>query len=206
MRRAIVYANQPSGQPLFRGDLLIGSDKLQDTGVLKLDAAGAGRQLVLVAHPAHADRPPGADPLDIRDVVDWLEPQLNLNLDRLRAEVRSRLVGLVSGFDGWTIAPGDENQMVFANCFDPSGPRDRRFRFNFRPQSAAVTLKRQLHVEPDQNWLLLYVSRIGDNNVTSPTQAIVKINGQQVGDFDVPGNWGGVDPQPLLVPVELAAR
>ena len=200
--RAIVYADKTTNSPLFRGELLIGSDKLQDTGALHFDAAGGGHQLVLVAHPAHGDRPPGADPLDIRDVVDWLEPQLNLNLDKLHAEVRSRLVGLVSGLDGWTIAPGDENQMIFANRFDPSGPRDRRFRFEFRPQAAAVTLKRELHIEPEQNWLLLYVSRIGDNPTTTPTQAIVKINGQQVGDFDVPGNWGGVDPQPLIVPVD----
>ena len=54
-------------------------------------------QLVIVSHPDSSDRPAGADPLDIRDVVDWLEPQLNLDLEKLRTEVRKRLPRSAAG-------------------------------------------------------------------------------------------------------------
>ena len=75
--------------------------------------------------------------------------------------------------------------MIFASRFDQSDPRNRRFHFEFRPKAPAITLSRSLAIEPDQNWLLLYVSRNQDNGTTTPTQAIVKIDGKQVADFDV---------------------
>jgi len=43
-----------------------------------------------VADAAETDRPPGADPLDIRDTLDWIEPVFLLNRDKLRAEVAKR--------------------------------------------------------------------------------------------------------------------
>jgi hypothetical protein len=189
--RAIVYADSASGTPLFRSNHLIGSSKDEDTGRLKLSPAADGHsQLVLVAHPAHADRPPGADPLDIRDVVDWLEPQLFLNLEKLRAEVRGRVVRQVPGLEGWTIEGGND-PLVFASRFDQNDPRNRRFYFEFRPRAGNVTLSRSLHIEPEQNWLLLYVTRNPDGGTTTPTQAIVRIDGKPVTEFDVPirANW-----------------
>ena len=158
--RAIVYAQKAEGQPLYRSDHLIGSDKVVDTGVLPLNAAVPDPQLVIVSHPDSSDRPAGADPLDIRDVVDWLEPQLNLDLEKLRAEVRSRLLRLLPGLGGLDRSPGA--RMVawsFANRWDAN---TQSFHFEFRPEAAAVTLTRSVRIEPDQNWLLLYVSRNAD--------------------------------------------
>jgi len=66
-----VYRDAVAGEPLFDRTFLRGSDPLIRTGML--DVAGAKR-LILVAEPAHHGRPEGADPLDIRDHVDWLLP------------------------------------------------------------------------------------------------------------------------------------
>ncbi len=58
-------------------------------------------------------------------------------------------------------------------------------------RAGKVTLSRSLHIEPEQNWLLLYVTRNPDAGTTTPTQAIVLIDGKPVTEFDVPvrANW-----------------
>ena len=106
--RALVYADNATGTPLFRSNFLIGFSKDEDTGRLKLTPTAEGHsQLVLVAHPAHVDRPPGSDPLDIRDVVDWLEPQLFLNLDKLRvAKCMAEPFVKFRDSEGWTLDGG----------------------------------------------------------------------------------------------------
>jgi len=87
--RAAVYLNAVDGEPLFQSALLIGSGKVVDTGALTLTDLDIGQQtLVLVVDAAHEDRPAGADPLDVRDHVDWLEPILLLDPVQLQAEVQ----------------------------------------------------------------------------------------------------------------------
>ena len=103
---------------------------MTDTGVLPLNAGVPDAQLVIVSHPDSADRPPGADPLDVRDVVDWLEPQLNLDLEKLRVEVHRQLPRLLPGLEGWTVAGGEDG----ACCSAPVGIiRRGRFTSNFDP-------------------------------------------------------------------------
>jgi hypothetical protein len=197
--RAIVYANQVEAEPLFRSKHLIGSEETVDTGSLAV-TGGKDAELILVAHPAHADRPEGADPFDIRDVVDWLEPQVNLDLNALRTDVRRRLMGLLPGWNGWTLSGGGDEKLVWLNRWDGANSRDRRFHLEFRPREASFTLTRKLTIEPDQNWLMLYADRNPDGNQTSPTQMIVRIDGKQAGDYaDLPARWQSTAPQVISV-------
>jgi hypothetical protein len=195
--RAIVYVNKVEGEGLFRSKHLIGSDEVADTGELAL--GGGATQLVLVAHPAHVDRPAGADPFDIRDVVDWLEPELKLDLGALRAAVRSRLGRVLPSFDGWTISGDDKDHITWLNRWDGVVPFMRQFYLEFRPAGASLTFSRTIHVEPEQNWLLIYASRNPDDHQTSPTEAIVQIDGHEVGHYDVPVRWD--IPSPLTIPI-----
>jgi hypothetical protein len=209
--RAIIYANKAEGEPLFRSKHLIGSSEAVDTGALPLSGS-AGAELILVAHPAHADRPEGADPFDIRDVVDWLEPQVNLDLGALRIEVRKRLERLLPGWEGWNVAGSDRDKMIWVNRWDGANSRDRRFHLECRPHEASLTLTRNLTLDADQNWLLLYATRNPDGGQTSPTQMIVRIDGKQLGDFEVPARWGATVPMAVAVdafhgrPVTLEVR
>jgi len=75
---AAIYLNDRSGKPIYESPLLIGSTQVYDTGDLSLQSDNApptGRQrLILVVHSKHKDRPANADPYDVRDHVNWLEP------------------------------------------------------------------------------------------------------------------------------------
>jgi hypothetical protein len=89
--RAVVAVNRSDATPLYRSKHIIGSGEVIDTGTLPLAGpTGGQKDLILVADAAETDRPPGADPLDIRDTLDWIEPVFLLNRDKLRAEVAKR--------------------------------------------------------------------------------------------------------------------
>ncbi len=89
--RAAVRVNSARGTSLYQSPHLVGSDQVVDTGVLKLAGPSKGQhRLVLVADGAVTDHPAGADPLDIRDTLDWLEPMILLDPAGLKAEVDRR--------------------------------------------------------------------------------------------------------------------
>jgi len=90
--RALVRVDDASGdKTLYASPLLIGSTRSHQTGVV--DVPPDAMTLHVVADPAHRERPSGADPLNIRDFVDWLEPELLLDLTVLMRSVSSVKTG-----------------------------------------------------------------------------------------------------------------
>jgi len=79
--RARIHLNSvETTRPLFQTAPIIGSQKVLDTGLLPLGQTTAGgRKLILVIDSQSDIGPPAADPLDIRDHADWLEPILELD-------------------------------------------------------------------------------------------------------------------------------
>jgi hypothetical protein len=77
-----------------------------------LDVAGLVR-VVLVTEFAHEDRPAGADPLDIRDQVCWLDPLVRLDLEGSgRAE---RVLALLGGVGDWELAGDGWRELQLAS-------------------------------------------------------------------------------------------
>ncbi|MCI0360943.1 MAG: NPCBM/NEW2 domain-containing protein [Planctomycetaceae bacterium] len=97
--RCRIAADEPRGQTLWDSGILLGSAEPKSTG--PIDVTGH-RRVVLITEFAHDDRPPAADPLDIRDQVVWLAPIVELDLDRsehLPAALVSAADWQVSGVD-----------------------------------------------------------------------------------------------------------
>ena len=87
---AKVYLNEASGTPVFQSKPLRGSQPAVSTGEIALVSGNsAARQLVLVVEDGGDAGGPSADPLDIGDHVDWLEPTLMLDPVKLRAAVKN---------------------------------------------------------------------------------------------------------------------
>jgi hypothetical protein len=80
-----VYVNG-GAEPRYKSPLLTGSSRAYDLGRVVL-AGDPPRTLSLVSAAAHNDRPPGADPFEIRDHVDWLEPIVELDRKALLAAI-----------------------------------------------------------------------------------------------------------------------
>lgn len=70
---------------------------------VELPGRQPGRVLQLTADPLNKSEPRGADPLDIRDAVDWLEPYLVLDEQAVRRELAERSMHLLPAWSQWTV-------------------------------------------------------------------------------------------------------
>lgn len=96
--RAKVFRDRVAGTPLFDSGLLRGHDDPARVGPLNVANA---KRLVLVNEFAHQDRPPGADPFDIRDHVDWLLPMITVG--GVEADRAGLVRRFVPGWQMWTL-------------------------------------------------------------------------------------------------------
>lgn len=92
------------GKPLFESPPIIGSSTTLDTGRLELRPSGPINRLVLECDSLPFDRPPNTDPLDVRDVFDWLEPLVELDPALLKAQLTKHAASLFVREHRWTIA------------------------------------------------------------------------------------------------------
>ncbi len=192
--RALITAGS---EPLFRSNLLIGSGRVADTGSLPLESRGQPLPLLLVADLAHADRPPGADPLDIRDSLDWLEPEVELDPGALRQEILRRAPRAIPAWQGFTVE-GSETPVEIVNRWEGADPRTLRARLEVAPLLKYLKLSRQAELGGDER-LLLGLSR---QQGRPPARVQVVVNGRPAGEFEAPERRGGVEPEAIPVPLE----
>ncbi|MGE0607980.1 MAG: hypothetical protein AB7O62_12870 [Pirellulales bacterium] len=195
--RVLMRQFQQPDRALFASELLIGTAAPVDTGELPLepDAAGTRRRLVLQADSVHSDRPADADPFDVRDLFDWLEPQLELDPNSLREEASRRAARMVSAWDGWTVE-GDSGLKLLPD-WEPS-PQGGTFGMAAFPGGPFLKLSRTFKVTEERPWLLLAVSRPAKSELA---RVRIQVEGQDAGTFDVPLRYPGFDPDPIAVPL-----
>jgi hypothetical protein len=158
------------------------------------------RRITFRTGMAHEGRPAGADPFDVRDLVNWYEPELRLDPAALESEVAIRRVSRLHGLIGWTLSPNDVASINLTNIVDNLDTRDPQFRLMAKTSDSFITPSRKVKVGANDRWLALVVSRFAEN--TSPTTLQIRIDGRVYGDFAVPIRQSLVDPEPMLVAVD----
>ncbi len=116
-----VYRDAVRGRPLWQGRFMRGSSSPVRVG--PLNVAGAKR-LVLVTDFAHEGRPAGADPLDVRDFVDWLMPLVTVDrasLPRLADDIAHWMPDKIEGHTDTPLVPGTKWHL-----HDPNRPQPKR--------------------------------------------------------------------------------
>jgi len=160
--RGAVHLDSTSSKPLYRSDLIVGSGKILDSGALKLPEPGSRpRRLVLLADAAHEDRPKGADPLDIRDSLNWIDPVIELDADRLTRAVGGAMSTFVSAWKDWTVSVSGKNDMPFYSQWDESIPSRARFVHALGSGGRRLTLSTRRKIGPKQRWLRIRVRQVG---------------------------------------------
>jgi len=90
--------------PKFQSDVLAGAEKMADAGTVRWDSLPSDAQLILEVDMAHKDRPEGADPFDIRDMTNWIEPRIELDGEKLRKAIDERTPQTILAWNGWDVA------------------------------------------------------------------------------------------------------
>jgi len=196
--RGLIYLDSTRGKPLYRSDLLVGSGRTLDTGALRLPSADSGRhKLILVADAAHANRPAGADPLDIRDTLDWIEPVLELDRNKLQAAVVSSVLNSVPAWKGWDVSLSGSKFVPLSSQWDASGTAAARFVHALDLAGRRLTLTSRTRIGPKQRWLKVRARQIGPP--VNPGRIEVRIDGRLAAYLPVCRR--GFD-TPFLVPLD----
>ena len=195
--RGKVYANRPGDKPLFQSKILIGSGEAVDTGLLDLrQAGGAAKSLVLVADPVLDDAPPGTDPLDIRDALDWFEPLLLLDRQKLREEVLRAGVRAIPAWQGWTAGIEGGGPVPLELRWDEPASPSARCVWTAATGKRTLTLAQQRQIAADDHFLLLeFRPLVAD---AAAGQVEVRVDGAAIARFDARGYGPGT---PLAVPL-----
>ncbi|MCH8924238.1 MAG: NPCBM/NEW2 domain-containing protein, partial [Planctomycetes bacterium] len=193
-------AEMTQRQALYQTPVLVGSQTVADTGNLTLPAlpAGARRSLILEVDPLHKGRPAGADPLDVRDTLDWLEPVLTLDVATLTVEVRQRFHRHIPAWNGWTIDAATAVAPQTSGYWDARAQQGSSFRFIVAPAGKSLVLSRRMTISPRQRWLTISTS---DPLPGTPNSKIeLRVDGAVMADYDVPPRLSGqLEPTPLAV-------
>ena len=193
--RASVHEGTAAAKPLWQSDFLIGTREPLDTGTLPLASGSAGpRTIVLVADTAHEGRPDAADPYDIRDIVDWLDPVVSLAAEGLATTVRERLSATMPAWRDWEVA-GDP---AIRTSIDPLAPAETPLPLRQSLAAGRETLlRRRLEVSADMPHLVVAVTR----TAASASRFEIRIDGKPVAAADVPERKAGGAVPPFVFPL-----
>jgi hypothetical protein len=160
--RLLIDSPQPNSppKPLYESPFIVGSRKITDTGALDVRGAkGPARQLILQVDDAHAGRPAGADPLDIRDLLNWFDPLLLLDPAMLKSQVHARAGSAVFAWRGWSLRAESDNAFSWSSIFDRSGDsRGARFLPTVRAERQPLILSRPMTPGASDEYLVIDVS------------------------------------------------
>ncbi|HVK79855.1 MAG TPA: NPCBM/NEW2 domain-containing protein, partial [Verrucomicrobiae bacterium] len=195
--RARVYANDITTAPLWESPFLVGSETVADLGTIALVGPAQGQKaLVLQVDAAHTGRPANADPLDVRDMTDWLDPWLELDPDVVRAEVAKRGEKLFATWQDWNVAISKDNQIAWQSYWNELNNSPGNYRLGIATRQQPLTLSRELKLSPGDNWLVVFANRATSSG--PPPKLEVRISGEAVAEYDVPHRHRGNEDQPPL--------
>jgi len=194
---------------LWSSGVLVGSARAAETGKLEIpnDAAKTGRRLVLIADAVVDGRPAGADPIDVRDSVDWLEPVLDLDQKVLREEIFSRFSRVIPSLIGWTIEPEVPDKPLLVARWDETNQLERAFRSQLALGTSRVELGRRATIDGRRGWFFAAASRLPKRQRVGGARLELLVDGASVAKFDVPRRLKGeASPQALSTPLSARVR
>jgi len=192
--RAALYQHQVNGRPLYRSELLIGSKHLAETGLVELRDDQPRDHLILEIDAAAHDHPAGADPLDIRDMANWLEPILLLQRDALQREVAQRLPTALPSWQSWQVDRQSEAAAETVLERDAGNDGHAGYRTLLQITGSPLTLHRIPPLNPAEPWLLLQVRRLSGTEKHGTIE--VRIDEKSVASAST-ADWA--DGKPVLV-------
>jgi len=180
--RARIFLGSASERPLYTSELLIGSKKVVDTGSIAIGAPAKGpKRLVLQADTAHRDRPPGSDPLNIRDKLNWLDPVIGLDPAALQDAVRREALEQLHAWKEWTVKFDKRGGYNWAGHFWRGKPPGRgRFVKMIRAEKHPLVLSREITVGPGDNWLTVDTGLFPEADTFRPVAVSLRIDNKEI--------------------------
>ncbi len=187
--RARVFLGSRNQKPLYTSDMLVGSTRTVDTGSIAIGPAGKDpRGLILQADIAHEGRPKGADPSNIRDKFNWLEPVIGFDKAKLQDTVLRQTVEQQRPWKGWTVKFDKRGGYTWTgHLHKDAGPAGRiRFAAMVRAEKHPLILSRQITIGPRDNWLTVDTGVFDDNGAYIPKAVSLRIGNDVIKPAKLP--------------------
>jgi len=183
--RVRIRREQGNAAPLFESPYLVGGAATAEIAPIDLPADLTGKDgLVLEVDAAHSGRPAGADPLDIRDLTNWLEPALIWNPEATAPKIRERVMHQMPAWQGWTLQGESDGAWSFVNLPEEERPRmPPIFRLAVAASQKPLILRREIQVRPEDRYLVIaaYAAKAGPPS----TKIEVRVDGESVVEEEV---------------------
>jgi S1-C subfamily serine protease len=195
--RARVFLGTTRSPPRWESPYLVGSAMEADLGTISLsEVPPNARQLILQVDAAHQGRPAGADPLDVRDMADWLDPVIELDPAGLQAEVAKRGVRQFAAWRDWQVSLQPDDVVQWNDYWNELDGAVGDFRLGVASRKSPIALRRELNLGTSDNWLVVFVNRAGSSG--APPRLEVRIAGEPVAEYEVPFRQRGSEDHPPL--------
>lgn len=148
--KAAVFADRVGEERLWESGFLRGGQPPVQTPAV---AVVGKKRLVLVADFGHEGRPRGADPFDIRDAVNWLDPMVEVEGSGTVQPIEQRLPQLREWNRGQRLREDFSTVPVWHR-------RIQRWTYALRPnRNEAIRLSRTVTLTPANAWLSISAGR-----------------------------------------------
>lgn len=187
--------------PLYQGPVLVGSGNVVDTGPLSINAPAEGnRRVVLQVDPVMSNRPAGADPFDIRDHANWIDPVVELDVSLLKQQIDSRVARLAPGWRGWDVKLEPGGQWKWVSFFAEAPANLGEYRAAVGVTGNALVLSSNRPLTDDDQWLVIDAVRTQPPG--SPCKLAVRIGASMSAEFELPMyDTSRSDYRPIVLPL-----
>lgn len=187
---------QQGERSLFESPPILASGQMVECGPLSLTASRA--RLTLVADAVVAGRPTGAEPFDIGDLFNWLEPIIEFDPTDLRREVEPQFVFAQPMLAGWNADPVSAGNWRLVNRFDESDVTTPCFRL-LATLDGPLTLTRDVAVGRERGEMILTLGRPGETSEKANIE--ISLDGRRVHREALPS---AASAEPLRIAIPLA--
>ena len=198
--RGRVYVGSTKGPGAYESPLLTGSTGTASSvrAPIKL-LDDAPRVLILQADPVNRGAPPRADPLNIRDSLDWLDPRLELDKPQLKRHVTPHIGPMLMLSKQWSVRSVLRGACNWTSQFhQPAGLFRPRFQTMVQAKGHPLRIGRKMKIEPGDKWLAVHVNSVGEAS-PADNAVVLQIAGRTIRAQKVPvkQSWRR-NPAPLL--------
>jgi len=200
--RGRIVLEHARDKPLYESPLLVGSNQVAASGpVLLPDGQQAPRKLILISDAAHDARPPGADPWEIRDFLDWGDPLIKLRPQHLPRELERHVANNIAAWRGWQVQTQDTG-LHGVNVVSSAPEKRGGFDYAVGIHGSALELARRVTIGPLDRWLVVHAAATEPSNAAARLE--VSIDGVRTVEAQLPVESASpADAEPLAF--ELAA-
>jgi S1-C subfamily serine protease len=184
IRARIIHA--PTNQPNHQTAFLTGSSQTTEVGWLpiKVPNDNTPHELVLQVDLAHVGRPTGTDPLDIRDIANWVDPLLQLDPQRLADEIEKRITTQVAAWRDWRAVGATPATCRRGPRFLEWADTYGRFEQTFSAVEQPLVLSQHRRLTTTDRWLVINATR--SQNGENLPRLQVRIQGEVLVEAEFP--------------------